>query len=131
MLSHPWARVHAVLSEVLDHTGPGRAALLDRLCGDDAGLRAEVELLLAHDARAGAEGFLAEAPFRLSEALPALDPFPDLAGRKIGPYEVVRRVARGGMGAVYLARRVDDYCQEVALKVVRPELGTDEMRRRF
>jgi len=41
------------------------------------------------------------------------------AGRRIGPYRLVREVGRGGMGVVYLAARADDaYQKRVAIKVI-------------
>ena len=52
-------------------------------------------------------------------------------GRRVGPYRVERLIARGGMGAVYLAMRQDDFEQRVALKLVHPELQTAEVLRRF
>ncbi len=52
-------------------------------------------------------------------------------GRRIGPYRVERLIARGGMGAVYLAVREDDFRKRVALKLVRPELQSVEILRRF
>ncbi len=52
-------------------------------------------------------------------------------GRRIGPYRVERLIARGGMGAVYLAARQDDYQHRVALKLVHPELQTAGVLRRF
>ena len=64
--------------------------------------------------------------------------FPDeslpepMAGRRIGPYAVVREIGRGGMGAVYLAVRADDeYKKEVAIKVVKRGMDTDVVLRRF
>ena len=39
-----------------------------------------------------------------------------------GSTDIIREVGRGGMGAVYLARRADNlFSKQVALKVVRPE----------
>src|SRR5262249_34079074 len=37
----------------------------------------------------------------------------------------------GGMGSVYLAVRVEDYRQRVAVKLVKPGLDTGEVLRRF
>ncbi len=51
---------------------------------------------------------------------------------RIGPYRIVREVGRGGMGVVYLAQRDDgQFEQDVALKVVRQGMDTDEVRQRF
>lgn len=54
------------------------------------------------------------------------------AGQKIGPWRVIREIGRGGMGAVYLAERVDgEYEKQVALKVIKRGTDTDEVIRRF
>jgi serine/threonine protein kinase len=51
-------RVYEVFRAVLECDPSGRAARLDELCGDDGGLRAEVERLLADDERADRDDFL-------------------------------------------------------------------------
>jgi len=49
---------------------------------------------------------------------------------RIGEYELLRRIGRGGMATVYLAR--DRYGRHVAIKVLHSELAwDDELRRRF
>jgi tetratricopeptide (TPR) repeat protein len=50
-------------------------------------------------------------------------------GRTIGHYEVIAKLAQGGMGAVYRARdlRLDRF---VALKTLPPEMTSDQTRRR-
>src|SRR6185503_16371976 len=55
-----------------------------------------------------------------------------LTGRQFGPYRILREIGRGGLGAVYLAERVDDvYRKEVAIKLIRRGLDTDDILRRF
>lgn len=51
-------------------------------------------------------------------------------GSKIGRYEVIRSLGRGGMGVVYLARdpKLD---RRVALKLVKPSLSSDERADHF
>lgn len=53
-------------------------------------------------------------------------------GTTVGSFRVERLIGRGGMGEVYLAKRTDDFEQDVALKLVRVAgLGSEEVKRRF
>lgn len=49
---------------------------------------------------------------------------------RVGRYRPLRILGRGGMGVVYEAEQ-DEPRRRVALKVIRPELATDGLRRRF
>ena len=54
------------------------------------------------------------------------------AERRIGPYRLVRRIGRGGMGTVYLAIRDDEAFQRrVAVKVLKRGMDSDAIVRRF
>jgi eukaryotic-like serine/threonine-protein kinase len=49
-----------------------------------------------------------------------------------GPYQIIREIASGGMGSVYLAERSDDeYRKLVAVKLLRQGLASDAAVRRF
>lgn len=52
---------------------------------------------------------------------------------RIGPYKILRLIAHGGMGAVYLGDRIDDtFEQQVAIKLMRASaLADKESRARF
>jgi tetratricopeptide (TPR) repeat protein len=123
-----WTRVKALFGEAVA-LGPGeRARHLRAACGDDAALRDEVEsLLAAHD---GDPEYL-EAGIGALVPLGDAEAEPSLAGRRLGPYRLVRQIGRGGMGAVYLAERDDDeFRQRVAVKVVR-DVSRAQLQRRF
>ena len=50
----------------------------------------------------------------------------DLTGRTLGDYTILRRLGRGGMADVYLARQKEPLERNIALKVLKPELAKDE-----
>ena len=102
-----FAKVEALFDAALELPAAERGAFLDSAC-TDAALREEVRELL-HAATAS-EGFLESAP-----------PTPDeYTGRTIGPWRMVRRIGRGGMGEVWLGERNDGrFEQQVAMKLLR------------
>lgn len=66
-----------------------------------------------------------------TEAQAETAPDPDLSGRRIGDYKVLRRLGRGGMAEVYLAQQLS-LQRPVALKVLKRSLaGDDNYVRRF
>jgi serine/threonine protein kinase/Tfp pilus assembly protein PilF len=106
---------------------PGqRAAYLERACGQDKALRAEVESLLAsHDQ---AQTFLEQPPL---EGLAAS--FAEGSGEmRLGPYRLIREIGQGGMGKVYLAERADgSFEKRVAIKVLQLDASDPDSLRRF
>lgn len=51
--------------------------------------------------------------------------FPDLTGRTLGDYRLLRRLGRGAMAEVYLAEQAS-LRRQVAVKVLKPQLAQDE-----
>ncbi len=123
-----WEAVKDVLDRALDLPRDQRAAFLTEACGEDSPLRREVESLLA--AEAGLGDFLDEPIFSLhGDFTDGEDPN---LGRLVGPYRLLSRLGRGGMGSVYLAERADgQFEQKVAIKLIKRGMDTDEILRRF
>jgi eukaryotic-like serine/threonine-protein kinase len=124
-----YARAQELFEAVVDLSPHERVALLDERCKGDRALRQEVEALLDADAQTDS---LDEQPFAIPPDVFDDVPEDQIAGRQFGPYEVVREIGRGGLGSVYLAIRSDgEYRKEVALKLIRRGLDTDDILRRF
>ncbi|UCC30909.1 MAG: serine/threonine protein kinase [Phycisphaerales bacterium] len=105
-----------------------RDTLLAERCAGDAGLRALVDQLLAHDATGMGE-FMQQ---------PVFMPVPDRTGKNldsgpesIGRYRITRTVGEGGMGIVYLAEQTEPVRRQVALKVIKPGMDTRQVIARF
>jgi serine/threonine protein kinase/tetratricopeptide (TPR) repeat protein len=125
-----WSRVKAVFSALLEREPGQRAAYLAQECGDDTGLRREIESLLsAHENP--------DTLFSRPAAAYALDLDESAAprdwiGRRVGVYRIVEAVGRGGMSEVFRAVRDDDeYHKDVAVKVLREGYDTRSLLKRF
>ncbi len=128
--SERWARVKELFEAAADLTPNERAALLNNECDGDDALRREVESLLDSDART--DDFIEQPVLDIPRDLFPEAPEESLAGRQLGAYQIIREIGRGGLGAVYLAARADDeYRKEVAIKLVRRGLDTEDILRRF
>jgi RNA polymerase sigma factor (TIGR02999 family) len=114
-----------VLADALELPPAERAAFIERACGSHAGLLAEVASLLSAYEQSGQ--FLS----RPGE-IPGSTDTDRRTGLQIGVYRLRSVLGSGGMGTVYLADRTDDaYVKQVAIKLVNPGMGTEEILRRF
>ena len=129
-MSGRWTRVGEIFDAALREPPERRAAFLREACGGDRELETDVRSLLASHDSAG--DFLEPGRFPLVLPPDAGIPEAPKTGETVGSWKVVRALAEGGMGVVYLVEREDgQYQQRGALKFIRHGLATDEMVRRF
>ena len=97
-----------------------RTAFARAACGNNTALYQELVELLRIDVELDKVGIVSPN---------ALD---DMAGKRLGPYHLVRELGRGGMGAVYLARRVDGaFDRQVAIKVIAARRASPDLIKEF
>jgi len=128
-----WQRLNRLLDEALEVPPPDRERWIDDLSKELEALKPRLRALLAH--------LSGQTPFG---TLPKLDPGTrteseaqtrtslDRAGETVGPYNLLRLIAEGGMGAVWLAERADGILQRpVALKLPRGVWSRPELLSRM
>jgi serine/threonine protein kinase len=123
-----WQRVKEIFHSALDCAPGQRSAFLANACRGDEALRKEVESLLAAQERDGS--FIDSPAYEAAAGMLASDPELTV-DHKIGHYQILSTLCKGGMGEVYLARdtRLD---RKVALKFLPPySTRDDDQLRRF
>jgi len=117
----------AIFLALADLTPDERAAVLQDRCGQDPGLRAEVDAMLATIDSAD-EAFL--DPGRVPSLDMASVDGPLQPGTVLGSFLVLQAIGSGGMGVVYAAQQ-DSPRRTVAIKVLRRGFRHPELLKRF
>jgi eukaryotic-like serine/threonine-protein kinase len=121
-----WDQVKELFGLALERDPAERTDFLRLACAGDESLRSEVESLLS--SFDGASTFLEDCPAaNLFSAQSRA-----IAGKRIGPYRILREIGHGGMAVVYLGARDDqNYRKQVAIKMVKPGIDTEQILQRF
>jgi eukaryotic-like serine/threonine-protein kinase len=130
MKPEDWPRVKQIFQAAIDLPPGERAAYLARQAAGDDELRREVESLL-QSAEDSGEFLSGHAVGYVPGAVADEEPPDAHIGRPIGHYRIEREIGSGGMGSVYLAERVDDFTQKVAIKLMRPGMDSRMVVSRF
>ena len=125
MTAERWQQIEQLYYRALEYDGSNRLAFLEEVCGKDATLRREVEVLLAANEQAGS--FLGGHAFEHEARDFAVSQHLSLVGQFISRYEVLAPIGAGGMGEVYLARDTQ-LERRVALKLLPPQFTQDTSR---
>ena len=121
-------QVRELFDAVIDTPIESRAEALHRLAGGDEKLRREVEALITTSEDTAS---ILRSPVAAHDGVLRRDAA-SLVGQRLGPYDVVRLIGMGGMGAVYEATRADDqYQKRVAIKIVQRGIDSELTLARF
>jgi len=115
-------RAYKLFNKGMAQPSAERESWLRAQCANDAALWTEVQQLL--QAERDSSGFLESPPlWQLQQ---------DHSGEQVGAFLLVRILAQGGMGTVYLGQRNDgSYAQQVAIKLFNPRILSGATRERF
>ncbi len=128
--------IDRIFRHALSLPAPDRAAYVESQCRGDSALTGRILALLDLSAIPDEdhEQAFSKARDEFWKTVLATDKntAEDLSGQQIGAWRIERRLARGGLATVYLARRDDGaFNQRVAFKVLRRGLDTDDLVARF
>lgn len=125
-------RVRAALAEfehLADLDADAREAALGKLASRDADLAQRVRALLDQDDEPSP---WLQAGHSRDALLRAIDDDSHRPGERLGPFVLLRRLGRGGMGEVWEAQRADgEFAQRVALKILHGLALSPVARKRF
>ena len=129
MTPERWQQVKEIFNSAIRYQPEERSSFLSQACLGDDRLRGEVESLIASHEKSGS---FIDGPAYVAAAESLVGENNELTpGQKIGAYEVLSFISRGGMGEVYLAED-KRLTRKVALKLLPSSFTKDDDRlRRF
>jgi eukaryotic-like serine/threonine-protein kinase len=104
-----------------------RAAFLESTCAGDSTLCQRLRELLS--AQASADDFFRLLPEQRASA--SASPFTEEAGTAIGRYRLLEKIGEGGFGAVHVAEQTEPVKRQVALKIIKAGMDTQQVVARF
>ncbi len=120
-------RVREYFERAIASRGAERASVIAQARAEDESLASEVESLLAYSDETGLlDGGVSGVADVIAELTEECGKTPS----EIGQFAVVREIGRGGMGVVYEAQQRFPQ-RRVAVKLVRSDVATPSMMRRF
>ena len=133
-MASEWSRLKDLLDRLLDLDAAGQAAFIEALSPADAALAPRLRKLLR--AHGDSEHLLADVSAAVMSGLRSGSERDAAAasrlGEVVGKYRLMRVLGVGGMGAVFLAERMDGlFSHAAAVKIFNAPLGSDLSRSRF
>jgi len=117
-------REKEIVDQALEHSTPAaRDAFILQACAGDEALQLRLEALIQAGERE--DGFLPGSP----RPAPTAAPFGP--GSTLHRYRLLEQIGEGGFGVVYMAEQSEPLRRRVALKVIKPGMGSREVIGRF
>lgn len=126
MPDDPESRVQEVFADAVALNGPELDRYLDSACAGNATLRRTIDRLLRAHRRSGRFLAAPAVPTGLTDAFSG-----NLSGRHIGDYVLHELLGEGGFAAVYRAEQHLPVRREVALKIIKVGMDTEQVVARF
>jgi WD40 repeat protein/serine/threonine protein kinase len=128
-MPEPAGNPEVIFLAALDRTTPQeRVAYIEGACAGQPGLLQRVrELLAAHEQSRGPLD-VPPPDLDVTVDLPAVA---EMVGVHIGPYKLLQQIGEGGMGTVYMAEQQEPVRRKVALKIIKPGMGSAQVIARF
>ena len=121
--------LEAIFNAALEkETEAAQLAFLDETCANDRQLYARVAELLRYHSRVGS--FLETPPVAIAPHGGEMS-LAEGPGTVIGRYKLLELIGEGGFGVVYLAEQTEPVRRQVALKIIKLGMDTQEVVARF
>ena len=128
-LIKPKPGVETILSEAVEiDSETERRLFVERACAGDEALCKEVQRLIGNHLRAGS--FLESPAVSVAVTIDSSNVC-ETVGNRIGPYKLRELLGEGGMGSVFVAEQEKPVRRKVALKIIKPGMGSREVISRF
>lgn len=133
-----WRQIDTIFQQVLEKPFETRQAFLNEVCGLDTDLKNQIEKLIAIHKEAeqvlgdSIDTFAAPLLPGFLEHVDGMESDEQDAGSRIGSYQIIKKIARGGMGTVFLAKKANSpYDKKVAIKLIRRGMDSEDVLKRF
>ncbi len=127
-----WLELERLYHAALERPLQDRASFAEQACAHDEWLRNELESMLRNDQPD--DDFLDQPAIGVAATELAAnegEPASIQLGSLIGAYKIVELIARGGMGVVYRAEQQYPVRRNVALKIIKPGMDSEQVIARF